>query len=114
MRFPIILTAAMLISACGQSNEEQLEDAANPSDPAAAEVLNGAGENGMNPQDALQEAGNAAAASNADRPRSKPGRTRRTIPIRRRLVSRARRPSPTVSSSKEKGRPHRSRPFLFE
>ena len=66
MRFLAILTAALLISACGQSNEEQLQDAANQSDPAAAEVLNGAAENGMNPQDALQEAGNAAAASNAD------------------------------------------------
>ena len=66
MRLPIMLTAAMLISACGQSNEEQLQDAANQSEPAAAEVLNDAAENGMNPQDALQEAGNAALGSNSD------------------------------------------------
>ena len=66
MHFPILFTAAMLLSACSQSNEEQLREAAAQSDPAAAEVLNGAAENEMNPQDALQQAGNAAAASNAD------------------------------------------------
>jgi hypothetical protein len=66
MRITLIVSVALLMSACGQSNEEQLSDAANQSDPAAAEVLNGAAENGMDPQQALQEAGNAAAMSNTD------------------------------------------------
>jgi hypothetical protein len=61
MRFPIILTFAALLGACGQSNEEQLQEAANQSDPAAAAVLNNAAETGTPPQEALQEAGNAAA-----------------------------------------------------
>jgi hypothetical protein len=61
MRLPILLTFALTIAACGQSNEEQLQEAANQSDPAAAEILNGAAENGMNAQEALQQAGNAAA-----------------------------------------------------
>jgi hypothetical protein len=61
MRFPMILTVAELLGACGQSNEEQLQEAANQSDPAAAAVLNNAAEAGTPPQEALQEAGNAAA-----------------------------------------------------
>ena len=61
MRNFLILSSALFIAACGdQSNEEQLEEAANQSDPAAAEVLENAAENGMDPQEALQEAGNAA------------------------------------------------------
>ena len=64
MRFPMIIAATLLMSACGNSNEK-LSEAANQSDPAAAEVLNGAAENGMDPQEALQEAGNAAAMSDA-------------------------------------------------
>lgn len=61
MRNFLILSSALFIAACGgQSNEEQLEEAANQSDPAAAEVLANAAENGMDPQEALQEAGNAA------------------------------------------------------
>lgn len=68
MRLPIIIAATLLMSACGQSNEEQLSDAANQSDPAAAEVLDGAAENGMDPQEALQEAGNAAAMSGGTPP----------------------------------------------
>ena len=66
MRFPLIITATLLMSACGSSNEEQLSEAANQSDPAAAEVLNGAAENGMDPQEALQEAGNVAAMSDTN------------------------------------------------
>ena len=61
MRFPMILTFAALLGGCGQSNEEQLQEAANQSDPAAAAVLNNAAEAGTPPQEALQEAGNAAA-----------------------------------------------------
>lgn len=66
MRLPILLTLAMVAAACGRSDEEQLQEAANQSDPAAAEILNGAAENGMDPQQALQDAGNAAAATNTD------------------------------------------------
>jgi hypothetical protein len=68
MRFPMILAVAALLCACGQSNEEQLQKAANQSDPAAAAVLNNAAEVGTPPQEALQEAGNAAAE--ADTPAS--------------------------------------------
>ncbi len=57
----------LLLAACGsQSEEEMLQNAANQSDPAAAAILNGAAENGMDPQQALEQAGQAAAASNAD------------------------------------------------
>ena len=66
MRTCLLLTATLLIAACGKSNEDQLGEAANQSDPAAAEVLNNAAEAGVPPQEALQEAGNAAAASNMD------------------------------------------------
>ena len=62
MRLPTILAASALLAACGQSNKEQLQDAANQSDPAAAQVLNDAANSDMPPQEALQEAGNAAAA----------------------------------------------------
>ena len=60
------LPVLLLVAACGQSNEDQLQDAANQSDPAAAAVLNGAAENGMDPQAALEAAGNAQLTSNAD------------------------------------------------
>jgi predicted alpha/beta superfamily hydrolase len=62
-----LLVFVALLSACGsnqQSNEEALRNAANQSEPAAAQVLNGAAENGMNAEQAMQEAGNAAAADN--------------------------------------------------
>ena len=65
MRFPMILTFAALLGACGQSNEERLQEAANQSDPVAAAVLNNAAEAGTPPQEALQEAGNAAAEADA-------------------------------------------------
>jgi hypothetical protein len=67
MRIVLALTSAILLAACGnQSDEAQLEEAANQSDPAAAAVLENAAENGMDPQDALQEAGNAAAEADTN------------------------------------------------
>jgi hypothetical protein len=60
MRLRLGFGAALLLAACGQSNKEQLQEAANQSDPAAAAVLNNAAENGMDPQEALQQAGQAA------------------------------------------------------
>jgi hypothetical protein len=56
----------LALAACGgsQTQDEALENAANQSDPAAAQVLANAAENGMNPQDALEQAGQAAAAAN--------------------------------------------------
>ena len=57
---PLLLLFAL--AACGgQSDEETLQDAANQSDPAAAAVLNGAAENGMDAQNALAAAGDAQA-----------------------------------------------------
>lgn len=52
---------AILIAACsGESREEAaLENAADQSTPEAAAVLEGAADNGMNAQDALEIAGNA-------------------------------------------------------
>lgn len=64
MRLLSLLAAVALVAACGRSDEQQLQDAANQSDRAAAEVLEGAAENGTDPQQALQDAGNAAAAAN--------------------------------------------------
>ena len=67
MRTYLVLSSAILLAACGgQSNEAQLEEAANQSDPAAAEVLENAAENGMDPKEALQEAGNAAAEADTN------------------------------------------------
>ena len=67
MRRIFPLAALSLLAACGgrQSNEEALQNAANQSDPAAAAVLENAAQNGTNPQQALEEAGQAAAAGNA-------------------------------------------------
>jgi hypothetical protein len=57
--FPIPLLL-LLVSACGgQSNEEALVEAAEQSDPAAAQVLNQAAEAGIAPQEALEQAGEA-------------------------------------------------------
>jgi hypothetical protein len=59
-----VLTVAALLSlaACGgQSNEQALQEAANQSDPAAAAVLNEAAEAGLDPQNALEQAGQAQA-----------------------------------------------------
>ncbi len=59
---PLALIA--LLTACGgQSQEENLQDAAAQSDPAAAAVLNDAAEAGVDPQQALEAAGQAAAAN---------------------------------------------------
>lgn len=48
-----------LLAACGQSGGGALDEAANQSGPAAASVLENAAENGMNPQEALEQAGQA-------------------------------------------------------
>jgi Tfp pilus assembly protein PilX len=66
MRTFLILTATLLVAACSRSNEEQLREAANQSDPAAAQVLNDAAEAGVPPQEALQRAGNAAAQTKTE------------------------------------------------
>jgi hypothetical protein len=65
-RFLPIAAFAALAACGGQSNEEALHDAANQSDPAAAAVLENAAENGMNPQDALEAAGQAQVANGAN------------------------------------------------
>jgi hypothetical protein len=65
MRLSLGFGAVLLLAACGQSNKEQLQEAANQSDPAAAAVLNNAAENGMDPQEALQQAGQAAGDTTA-------------------------------------------------
>lgn len=66
MRTFLILTATLIVAACGRSNEQQLQEAANQSDPAAAQVLNNAAEAGVPPQEALEQAGNAAAQTNTE------------------------------------------------
>ncbi|HVL77756.1 MAG TPA: hypothetical protein VM346_00550 [Sphingomicrobium sp.] len=56
---PFVLIA--LVTACGgRSDEQALRDAANQSDPAAAAVLNEAADEGVDPQVALEKAGEAA------------------------------------------------------
>ena len=64
MRFTLIIPPLALLVACGRSNKDQLQEAANQSDPAAAAVLNQAAENGVDPQNALAQAGQAAASAN--------------------------------------------------
>lgn len=73
----IVMIAAvpLLLAACGRSDEERLHDAANQSVPAAAEVLNGAAENGMDPQQALEQAGEAA-VQNGSAPNEQSGNLR--------------------------------------
>jgi hypothetical protein len=75
---PIILALA----ACGggQTSEEALHNAANQSDPAAAQVLANAAENGMNPQQALEQAGQAAAGNSAGGPPSGSVQARPNLP----------------------------------
>jgi len=77
MRLPIVAPALLLLAACGSNSEnpagKDLSEAANQSDPAAAAVLNQAEQMGLNEQQALQMAGNAAAANDqaaANRPPS--------------------------------------------
>jgi hypothetical protein len=65
LRFaPVPILVAIAACGGGQSNEEALQNAANQSDPAAAQVLANAADNGMNPQQALEQAGQAAASGN--------------------------------------------------
>jgi hypothetical protein len=65
------IAAVALLAACGaKSDEEALRDAANQSDPAAAAVLENAAENGMDPQEALEQAGQAQAGTNDVQPSS--------------------------------------------
>jgi hypothetical protein len=68
MRLVLLTAAALALVACGGADTEnpagkELSDAANQSDPAAAAVLNQAAEMGLNEQQALQMAGQAAAAN---------------------------------------------------
>jgi len=79
---PISASALLLLAACsgGQSSEETLHNAANQSDPAAAAVLANAAENGMNPQQALEQAGQAAAANGTSGPPSGSVQARPNLP----------------------------------
>lgn len=81
MRATFALPFLALLAACGgQSSEAALENAAEQSDPAAAAVLNDAAENGMNPQDALEQAGQAAAQNQASPPTSGSVQARPNLP----------------------------------
>jgi len=81
MRATFALPLFVLLAACGgQSNEEALENAAEQSDPVAAEVLNDAAEKGMNAQDALEQAGRAAAQNSASGPPSGTVQARPNLP----------------------------------
>ena len=75
---PMILALA----ACGggPTSEEALHNAANQSDPVAAQVLANAAENGMSPQDALEQAGQAAAGNTAGGPPSGTVQARPNLP----------------------------------
>jgi len=67
MRLTLIAPASILLAACGSQSEnpagKDLSDAVNQSDPSAAAVIQQAEEMGLNEQQALQMAGNAAAAN---------------------------------------------------
>ncbi|HVM37023.1 MAG TPA: hypothetical protein VM265_01345 [Sphingomicrobium sp.] len=65
MFFRAVPAIVLILAGCGQSDEAALQNAAAQSDPAAAAILNGAAENGMDPQQALEQAGQAAAANGA-------------------------------------------------
>ena len=77
-----ILPILLALAACGgqQSSEQALDNAANQSDPAAAAVLENAAENGMNPQQALEQAGRAAAGNTAEGPPSGSVQARPNLP----------------------------------
>lgn len=65
-RLASLAAVPLLIVACSDNtnqrdSSEALEEAAEVSDPAAAQVLENAAQNGMDPQEALREAGNAQA-----------------------------------------------------
>jgi uncharacterized lipoprotein len=63
----LLLASVIALSACGSNSEnpagKDLEDAAAQSDPEAAAVINQAIESGMNEQEALARAGQAATAN---------------------------------------------------
>lgn len=61
----IALPLILLVGACSSqnSNQQALQEAANQSTPEAAQVLNGAAQNGMDANQAINEAA-AAQASN--------------------------------------------------
>ncbi len=60
------MPALLLLAACSaQSDEDALQNAANQSDPAATALLENAAENGMDPQQALEQAGQAASQGTA-------------------------------------------------
>ena len=61
MRNRPVLILALTVVGCGGGNSKQdaLREAANQSTPEAARVLNGAADNGMNAQVALNEAAEA-------------------------------------------------------
>jgi hypothetical protein len=65
MRLAFVLPIALAAAGCGggDSNQDALQDAANQSTPEAAQVLNGAAENGMDPQAALNAAAEAQAGN---------------------------------------------------
>ena len=62
-RVLLLATGLVALAACGQSDRggNDLEAAAEQSDPASAAILQNAAENGTDPQVALEQAGNAAA-----------------------------------------------------
>ena len=65
MRVLLLATGLFALAACGQSDRggNDLQAAADQSDPASAAILENAAENGVDPQAALAQAGNQAALS---------------------------------------------------
>lgn len=61
-----LLPLLLVLFACDRSDEDQLQEAAEQSDPAAARVLNQAAEAGIPPQEALERAGEAQAQQNVE------------------------------------------------
>jgi outer membrane murein-binding lipoprotein Lpp len=62
----IVVLGALVLSGCAKgqsSNQQNLSAAANQSTPEAAQVLNGAAQNGMDANAALSEAANAQASN---------------------------------------------------
>ena len=65
-----IVPAVLLLAACGSqnSNRESLQQAANQSTPEAAQVLNGAAQNGMDANAAMNQAASAQARNTSTAP----------------------------------------------
>ena len=65
-----IMPAVLLLAACSSqySNGEALQQAANQSTPEAAQVLNGAAQNGMDANAAMNEAASAQASNTSTAP----------------------------------------------